>query len=515
MLKRDKRSWQAKVAASRPFMSEVLSNQRSLIVVGLLFVASIVPALSVEIPAMVDYVNHLARMHLLVDAAAGRPNPAYEIDWRLYPNLAVDIIVPVMARFVSVESATRLFLLASQTLVVSGAIALEIEVRGRHQLSGFAALIALYSLPFLWGLTNFEFGCGVALWAIVFWIHYREGPWLVWIALHTGFVVVLFVAHLFALGIYGLTIGCYESSRTPGYRQAARTFAVMVFPVIAAYLFLVWSHGAVGKPVFDWWFGLKLIWPLLVMNGYSVPLSIALAVTIAALLVFLGYSRVFGLTRPAVFIGSGFLIAYLLMPTRLFDSAYADVRLITAIMLILPAFLTVNWPSGAVQSAAAFVAVSVILVNATTVASVWYAYRSDYAEIITSFRLLRADSTILIARGDLEAGRINAPMFYSPTLAAHYATAFVPSLYTLSGVQPIRKAASKSRFEIEDSLDYLPTTISQLNSASAGGTAPAHVRGWRADYDYLYLVGDQTAGIPDHLTSMMRGRRFTLYAIGK
>jgi len=177
--------------------------------------------------------------------------------------------------------------------------------------------------------------------------------------------------------------------------------------------------------------------------------------------------------------------------------------------------LTVNWPSGAVQSAAAFVAVSVILINATTVASVWYAYRSDYAEIITSFRLLRADSTILIARGDVEAGRINAPMFYSPTLAAHYATAFVPSLYTLSGVQPIRKAASKSRFEIEDSLDYLPTTISQLNSASAGGTAPAHVRGWRADYDYLYLVGDQTASIPDHLTSMMRGRRFTLYAIGK
>src|SRR5260221_11710635 len=185
MIKRDERSWQAKVAASRPFISAVLSTQRSLLVVGLLFVASILPALSVEIPVMVDYVNHLARMYLLVDAAAGRPNPAYEIDWRLYPNLPVDIIVPVMARFVSVESATRLFLLASQTLVVSGAIALEIEVRGRHQLSCFAALIALYSLPLLWGLTNFEFGCGVALWAIGFWIHYREGPWLVWVPLHT------------------------------------------------------------------------------------------------------------------------------------------------------------------------------------------------------------------------------------------------------------------------------------------------------------------------------------------
>ena len=64
-----------------------------------------------------------------------------------------------------------------------------------------------------------------------------------------------------------------RGSRFVGYRQAARTFAIMAFPVIALYLFLVSSGGAVGKPIFDWWFGLKLVWPLLVMNGYS-PTSV-------------------------------------------------------------------------------------------------------------------------------------------------------------------------------------------------------------------------------------------------
>ena len=160
-------------------------------------------------------------------------------------------------------------------------------------------------------------------------------------------------------------------------------------------------------------------------------------------------------------------------------------------------------------------AATVILINAASIASVWLAYRSDYAEIIVSFRLLPPGSTILTARSDASGGGVDAPMFFAPTLAAHYATAFVPSLYTLAGQQPIRKATSKSRFEIEDSLDYLPTTISQLNSASAGGTAPAHVRAWRTDYDYLYIVGDQTGSIPDHLTIVMRSRRFALYAIGK
>jgi hypothetical protein len=217
------------------------------------------------------------------------------------------------------------------------------------------------------------------------------------------------------------------------------------------------------------------------MNGYSLPLSIALAFTIAVLLVFLGYNGVLGLTRPAIFIGSGFLIAYPLIPTRLFDSAYTEIRLITAMLLILPAFLTVNWRSGAVRSAAALVAVCVILINAVTVASVWFAYRSDYAEIITSFRLLRANSTLLVARSDAEGSLIDAPMFYAPVLAVHYASVFTPALYAVPGLHPVRTVASKSRFAIEDSLDFLPTTISQLNSASAGKIAPAHVRRWRTD----------------------------------
>jgi hypothetical protein len=31
----------------------------------------------------------------------------------------------------------------------------------------------------------------------------------------------------------------------------------------------------------------------------------------------------------------------------------------------------------------------------------------------------------------------------------------------------------------------------------------------------MYIVGDQTGSIRDHLTNMMRSRRFTLYAVGK
>src|ERR1700760_4633254 len=87
--------------------------------------ASLLPVLLTPIPAMVDYPNHLARMYILSGAGGGNANPYYEVAWALYPNLAMDLIVPRIARLTNVEDATRLFLLSSQVLIISGAFALE------------------------------------------------------------------------------------------------------------------------------------------------------------------------------------------------------------------------------------------------------------------------------------------------------------------------------------------------------------------------------------------------------
>jgi hypothetical protein len=487
-----------------------------LIVIGILFVLSVAPVLLVDIPAMVDYVNHLARMHLLVDASLGRINPAYEIEWRLYPNLAMDIVVPWLARAMSVECASRVFLLTSQTIVISGALALEMAVCRRYAVAALVALMTLYSLPFLWGLMNFEFGTGIALWATAAWIYFRDRSLTLRLGVHSLFVLLLFVTHFFALGIYGLTIGLHEASRFSAIRRALQTYLMMAAPVAALYFILLWSGGAIGKSVFDWWPGLKLLWPALIMNAYSLPLSAALAAIILCLLVYLGRIGAIQLTPAARWIGSGFLLVYLLMPGRLFDSAYGDVRLITAAALIIPSFLVISWPARRVQAVATTVSMGVIVVNAATVLAVWVPYQTDYHEIIASFRLLRPHSIILIGRPNASKST-DSPMYYAPTLAAHYAASLVPSLYTLAGQQPIRKSDTLKHFEIADSLDYLPTQLSQLSAVAAGKIdgAPLHVRNWLLDYDYLYVIGERTADVPDQLTEIVRGHRFTLYEIRK
>src|SRR3984885_3401029 len=113
----------------------------AILVFSLLAAAAFLPMLLTPIPAMVDYPNHLARMYILAQDGAPDANPYYEVAWALYPNLAMDLLVPQMARLIGVENATRLFLLLSQLLIVGGALALERVVKGRVQLAGFAALM--------------------------------------------------------------------------------------------------------------------------------------------------------------------------------------------------------------------------------------------------------------------------------------------------------------------------------------------------------------------------------------
>ena len=197
----------------------------AIVVFALLAAASLLPVLLTPIPAMVDYPNHLARMYILSQNGTPDANPYYEVTWALYPNLAMDLLIPQLARLVSVENATRLFLLLSQLLIVGGALVLERVVKGRVQIAGFAALMFLYCLPFSWGFVNFEFGLGVALWAIAAYLIVAERAWPVRLAVNAVFVAALFAAHFFSLGIYGATLGFYElwraHDRKVSYRDAA------------------------------------------------------------------------------------------------------------------------------------------------------------------------------------------------------------------------------------------------------------------------------------------------------
>jgi hypothetical protein len=492
-------------------------------IVGILFVAALLPLGFVDVIPMTDYPNHLARMHLL--AAAGTPdaNPFYDITWKLYPNLAADLLVPQFARLMSVETALKLFLGLSQFLIVTGAIAIERQIRGRHLASGLAALLVLFNVAFNGGLLNFEFAVGIALWAIAIWIKLRDEAWTRRLLAHTVFVAALFLSHFFALGIYGLTIGLFElaalTHREWDPRRTAGLLAVMAGPVLVLLGVMHASGGAIGGHATLWDWGLKLLWPIYFLNGYIVAYSIFALVVLVILIAYLRWNGAIALSATGRFIAAGFALTYIAMPRQLFDSDLVDVRVLVGAALIVPAFVTIRDHGGRYKTIALICTAALIAFNLVIVQSVWLSYRRDYHEMQASFRTLTPNTRVVAARGEADPGfdGLLHPIHFAPTLAAYERHAFVPQLYTLAGMQPLSSAASVRHLTITDGTQYRLSPVSLLKDIAEGHVGdgdPAYLKTWATDYDYLYLSGPHTPNpLPGLLTEMMTASRFTLYKV--
>ena len=502
-----------------------LGSDRSMaiLVFWLLAAASFLPVLLTPIPAMVDYPNHLARMYILTQNGGPDANPYYEVAWALYPNLAMDLLVPKMATLIGVENATRMFLLLSQLLIVGGAAFLERVVKGRIHLAGFAALMFLYCLPFAWGFINFEFGLGVALWAIAVYLMVAEHGLCTRFVINTAFVAILFLAHFFSLGIYGAAIGLHELwrayERKPSYRDTVMRLLVLAAPVLVLFCIMKLTSGSIGSEGTDWFFTFKPIWLFRIMNGYSLSVSAVSAFALIALLYYTASRKILQLEPAGVWLAVGFLLLYLAIPSRLLGTSFVDLRVIPAAALIIPAFCTLSLPSRK-WTIAALAAVSCItLANLATVFAVWLPYRASYAAIIHSFDKIDRGSLVLVgSSGDGEDPPFRDlrryPMAYAPTLAVHYAGAFVPNLFTEAGKQPVRARAVVRRLAIPYGG---PMPVRVLGAIAAGETSPdvpPFVRTWYRDYGYLYLLGPRMANpLPSLLEELDGSERFVLYKI--
>jgi hypothetical protein len=510
--------WQVVTASARPGSRSV-----AIAVFALLAVVSLLPVLLTPIPAMVDYSNHLARMYILSQNGTPDANPYYEVTWALYPNLAMDLLVPQMARLISVENATRLFLLLSQLLIVGGALVLERVVKGRVHLAGFAALMFLHCLPFSWGFLNFEFGLGITLWGIAAYLMVAERPLQLRFLVNTVFVTALFAAHFFSLGLYGATLGFYELwrayERKASYQDAALRLVMLAIPAVALLGVMQITAGSVGSAGTTWFFELKPLWLFRIMNGYNLTVSAASALALMAFLYFAARRGLLKLEPAGIWVAVGFALLYVAIPSKLLGTSFVDLRVIPAFALIIPAFCSLSLPSRRWTMAALTVVTGITLANLAVVFVVWLSYRADYADIIESFHKIDRGSLVLVGgSGDEEDPPFNHltqyPMYYAPTLAVHYANAFVPNVFTEVGKQPVQARAAVRHLAIPYGG---PVPMRLLAAIAAGQTSsdiPPFIRSWYRDYGYLYVLGpDGVNPLPNLLEELDRSTRFVLYKI--
>ncbi len=433
----------------------------------------------------------------------------------------MEIIVPGLARLVSVATASKIFLGGSQVLIVTGAVFLELSVKGRHRLGGLGALLVMFSLPFAWGQMNFMFGMGLAVWGVGLWIRLQDRPgWIRWIV-HAAVVAGLFIAHFFDLGVYGLVIGAYELSRiggSPNILTLARLAAFMASPVVLALVVMAFAGGGIGHFVgVEWDVGLKLLWAFTFMNVYDLPLSILTGAALLILVAILVATRRLSLSRAGLWIAGGLAAAYIALPRQMFDSQFLDVRLLTAASIILPAFMNTSLSRGPWRGGALAAIIAIIATNQVSTARAWFDYQSDYKAFEASFARLTPGSAVLIGLRD-QVGTGYQPLYYAATLAAPGAGVFVPELYARPGLQPLRPRARYRDLMVTEQHNSVPPSLALLRAAAKPGASPmipAYLAGWPDRYQYLYLIGAGRDPMPTTLTQLFGGRRFNLYRIGR
>ena len=96
------------------------------------------------LPPLSDYINHLATAHVVDAIASDRDlERFYRIEWEPIPNLMMDLVVPVLHRFMGIYPAGQVFTISIFVVILSG-------TGGNRALMGRWSALPLIAAPLLY-----------------------------------------------------------------------------------------------------------------------------------------------------------------------------------------------------------------------------------------------------------------------------------------------------------------------------------------------------------------------------
>jgi len=522
--------------AFAPRRLELAKGKIATLFVVLMAVVAI-PILLHPLPPISDYVNHLARMHVI---ATNNSDPDlsryYEIDWQVIPNLMMDLIVPLFERVMNVYWAGQAFTLLSFTLILSATVALHRQLFGRWSAVPLIAFPMLYNGVFLVGTLNYVFGIGLLLWGLVAWVGLRERSAVLRLTVSLAFVLGLFFCHLFALGVYALGLLAFEARRLwIGYagvsrllgRDAARRalpklildFLITGLPFLPVPLLLMMSPTK-ALWNFDWQLDGKITGIAYVVEVYSHEVAFLLTVVIACAAGWALHRRAlsfhpFGL----VLLGIG-AATYMALPRVMFDTYMVDQRLPIALAFILVACIDVELRNRVVRWVFVSGLLLFLAVRVGEVENAWMKLSQSTESFRKSVSLLQRGAKVLVAYEDPDGGDSveDYGLVHADCIAIIERSALVTTAFTVVGKQ-VMHARPPYRDRV-DTQDGTPPVVGKLVKVvdHDDDNPDDYWRHWTTDYDYLYVLftdADFENPDPTRLTEIFAGARFALYRIEK
>jgi hypothetical protein len=458
------------------------------------------PLLLVDVPPVLDYPNHLARIFVLAHPHDPVLSQFYAPHWRIVPNLGMDVLGTALLKVLPVHVGGRLLLALSLFAPLIGVVAYHRAVSGRFSLWPLASGVIATSGIFHFGFMNFLLSLGLALGCAAMWLVLRRRS--VWLATAAGalFVTVIFFTHVFGVILFTLLIGADElarllARRSTGQPIARETLLVGMHVALAsspAVLLFALCPLSEGRMSIGPWGGIHKLWALFT-PVMTTNIGLTLITGVAVFSTFVLLRRRARWAPGAWFTLAVLSLLFVVAPSSIKDGTFIDMRL--ALMIALVAFASMD-PRPTRQGAIAVALLFAVLIGVKSnyIASTWIAHRGDLADVRAAISAVAPGGKVLVARGQTgksmetpKPARI-LPRAYRldgqlGALLAIERKAFWPLMFADPAQQPLDilppyRAISNPLDEPID-LPYL-----QGDDALAAG----YITNWRKNFDHVLLI---------------------------
>ena len=407
----------------------------------LVLIAISIPLWIVKYPGMTDYPNHLTRCYIL---AHYHENPLwqqrYSIDHTPVPNLAIDLVVVPLAKFLPLLVSGKIFLTLMAAIYVLGCSEVGRAVTGKPNWLALACAFTFYNTQLLMGFVNFIFGLGVFLCAFALWLRVRNrmAPWS--FCLCCLLSIVAFLAHLSSvmlLGVACFTIALFDLVRNRKLLVFFANVAWLACPVVLMVAFMKGS-GRVGAV--DWHSFLPTINKLsLILSPIGSSSQLVKRVCEVVLLLFFLAILKGSKVHRTMAVALVFLALFLFSPESLFASHYVAERYAVPCFLLLLLSIEPRW--GGWQKAAFGLLLAAMMLRVGNITANWIAMSRDSEKVVALGQVLPRGASVFVVKpvGDAVANPPDqeAGLFHVIQLWTVSRDADISTLFALAGQQPL------------------------------------------------------------------------------
>lgn len=412
-------------------------------------------------PEMPDYPAHYAGFALIESAARG--NPFYHVHWVPAPNLASEMIVPLLARLTGVSVAIKLFLTLAVFLWVWGPGAVHRALYGRTGIAPLFGAMFAANANFVWGFFNYYFSAGLAMALFAGWIA-SEGRNHAWrIAGFTLGISVLYFCHVFAAAALLLMLGGYELARgRSGLVQRLASVALVYIPAALAFLFLKPEGAGETAVHFNLADTMQDRFESLVLHSFDNP-SYALPILLFA---GLALALVFRKARlhPAMWVALAFLLAgAVLAPEWAMGGWAVHLRLPALFAALLFAAAEIRMIPR-LRTALAVAALAAIGWHTVLLTADWRIFDAQAREFRDHMREIPEGSKLLtVLDGDAIGERADQPYWHLAEFAVPARNAFTPLMFTTRGQHVVQVNPPYDQIAAATAQQGSPPDMDELN----------------------------------------------------